>query len=194
MKKSIKLFSILFLSSFAIAATYVSTIWTVDKAHSSITFDIRHFFSDVTGSFDNYEADIKFDPQNLDESMIDVTIMVASVNTKNERRDGHLRTADFFNAEKYPHITFKSDRIVSNGDGKFTAEGKLTIKDVTKDFDLPFTLLGVMDNPRGGKIAGISSEFVILRNEFGVGTGDYVSDKVIGNEVKTKLNLELNAK
>lgn len=175
------------------ATTYISTPWSVDKSHSAVSFDVRHFFTPVNGAFNDYEADIKFDPNNLGESMISVEIMVGSIDTKNERRDGHLRTADFFDAETYPKITFSSTKIESKGDNKFVAHGDLTIKDVTKRIEMPFTLLGVMDHPRGGKVAGISSEFVIKRNDYGVGTGDWVSDAVIGNEVTATLNLELRA-
>ncbi len=177
------------------AVNMVSMPWTVDKSHSSVKFEIRHFFSNVPGAFHEYEADINFNPENLDESSFDVTIQVASVDTENERRDGHLRTPDFFDAETFPTMTFTSNEIVSTGENTFVAKGELTIKDVTKDFEMPFTLLGVMDHPRrdGVKIAGFTSEFTLLRNDYGVGTGDYISDAVIGNEVEVTLNMEVNS-
>ncbi|RNC84553.1 MAG: polyisoprenoid-binding protein [Balneola sp.] len=199
MKLSQKLFTLLSLVALSFASVAMvniqSTPWTVDKSHSSVNFEIRHFFSNVAGSFEDYSADVKFSPDNLGESSIDVSIAVASVNTKNERRDGHLQSGDFFEVETYPNITFTSDRIEATGDNNFVAYGTLTIKDVSKDFELPFTLLGVMDNPfrEGTMVAGITSEFQLLRNDFGVGTGDWVSDTVIGNEVEVTLNLELNA-
>ncbi len=199
MKLSQKLFTLFSLVALSFASVAMvkmqSTPWTVDKSHSSVNFEIRHFFSNVAGSFEDYTADVKFSPDNLGESSIDVSISVASVNTKNERRDGHLQSGDFFEVETYPNITFTSDRIESKGDNNFVAYGTLTIKDVSKDFELPFTLLGVMDNPfrEGTMVAGITAEFQLLRNDFGVGTGDWVSDRVIGNEVDVTLNLELNA-
>ncbi|GAB5409964.1 MAG: YceI family protein [Balneolaceae bacterium] len=199
MKLSKKLLSILALTTFTVASVAMvkmaATQWSVDKSHSSINFEVRHFFSNVPGAFEEYTADVKFSPDNLAESSIDVEIQVPSINTKNERRDGHLESADFFNAEVFPSIKFTSNKIESTGDNLFVAHGTLTIKDVSKDFELPFTLLGVMDHPRreNGLIAGISSEFTLLRNDFGVGTGDWVSDAVIGNEVNVTLNLELNA-
>lgn len=199
MKFSRKLFSIFAVAVFGIASiaavNMVSMPWTVDKSHSSVKFEIRHFFSNVPGAFHEYEADINFNPENLEESSFDVTIQVASVDTENERRDGHLRTPDFFDAETFPTMTFTSNEIVSTGENTFVAKGELTIKDVTKDFDMPFTLLGVMDHPRreGAKIAGFTSEFTLLRNDYGVGTGDYISDAVIGNEVEVTLNMEVNS-
>lgn len=199
MKLSKKIFSFFALAIFTVASVAMvkmeATPWSVDKSHSSINFEVRHFFAKVPGAFEDYSANVNFSPDNLEESSLDVTIQVASINTKNERRDGHLQSADFFNASEYPTITFTSERIESTGDNNFVAYGTLTIKDVSKDFELPFTLLGVQDNPfrENALVAGISSEFQLLRNDFGVGTGDWVSDAVVGNEVDITLNVELNA-
>jgi polyisoprenoid-binding protein YceI len=170
--------------------------WTIDKAHSAVNFEVTHFFTPVNGQFNNYDATVNFDPNNLEESMIDVKIMVNSIDTKNERRDGHLRTPDFFNAEKWPHITFKSTDIEKTGDNKFVANGTLTIKDVSKEIALPFTLLGIKDNPmkENTMVAGITASTKIDRTDYTVGTGDWASDAVIGDEVTIDLNLELNTK
>jgi polyisoprenoid-binding protein YceI len=128
--------------------------------------------------------------------MINVQIMVNSIDTKNEKRDGHLKTDDFFNAEKWPYITFKSTSIESAGGNKFVANGTLTIKDVSREISLPFTLLGVKDNPmqENTLVAGITASTAIDRTDYTVGTGDWASDAVIGDEVTIDLNLELNAK
>jgi len=125
MKRYLKLLPVLAFGICSIAATYfAATTWNVDKAHSAVNFEVRHFFTPVNGTFNDYNATINFDPNNLEESMLDVEIMVGSIDTKNERRDGHLRTADFFDAEKYPKITFKSSKIESKGDNKFVAHEK----------------------------------------------------------------------
>lgn len=178
-----------------IAAThFAATSWTIDKAHSAVNFEVTHFFTPVNGQFHDYEATVNFDPANLEESMIEVKIMVNSIDTENERRDGHLKTADFFNAEKWPHITFKSSSIEKTGDNEFVANGTLTIKDVSKEVELPFTLLGMKDNPmkEGAIVAGINSSMTLDRTDYTVGTGDWASDAVIGDEVTVDLNLELN--
>lgn len=197
--KSIKhIYLYLSLAVFAISSValtrFAVTSWSIDKAHSAINFKIIHFFTPITGSFNDYDATIYFDPNNLKESSIDVSIPVKSVDTKNEKRDGHLQTADFFDAEKYPNIVFKSSKIEALGDNKFVAKGALTIKDVTKDFDLPFTLLGVKDHPMmpGKLVAGITSTFEIKRDDFGVGSGNFASDAVVGNVVTADLTLELH--
>lgn len=172
-----------------------ATSWQVDKSHSAINFTINHFFTPVDGSFDEYSADVKFDPADLENSSINVEIQVASVNTRNERRDGHLKTDDFFNAENYPSITFVSERITQDGENNFIAHGQITIRDVTKEFNLPFELLGVMDHPmrENSKVAGIVASAELMRNDFGVGTGDWRATAVVGNKVNIQLNLELLA-
>jgi polyisoprenoid-binding protein YceI len=113
--------------------------WQIDPAHSTISFEIRHFFTPVLGRFHNYSSQIDFNPNNLNESRIDITIDVNSINTDNQKRDGHLQSADFFNAEKYPEITFKSDKITRKSENKFVAHGTLKIKNVPKEVELPFT-------------------------------------------------------
>ena len=199
MKTLNKLTTVIALSLFALSSLaltkYAATNWTIDKAHSAINFEVTHFFTPVNGQFNDYEATVNFDPENLEESMIDVQIMVSSIDTKNERRDGHLRTDDFFNAEKWPHITFKSTSIESTGNNEFVANGTLTIKDVSKEISLPFTLLGVRDNPmqENTLVAGITASTTVDRTDYTVGTGDWASDAVIGDEVTIDLNLELNA-
>ncbi len=189
------LFALALLAVVSIAATALdATLWKVDKSHSRVGFEVTHFFTPVNGTFDNYDAVVNFDPSNLGQSSIEVKIDVNSVNTQNEKRDGHLRTPDFFNADQYPSISFKSSEIVSTGDNSFTAKGQLTIKDVTKEIELPFTLLGVADNPfnEGTKVAGITSQLNISRTDYDVGTGNWASDAVIGDEVSITLNMELN--
>ncbi len=135
MKVLNKITTILALAIFTFASlaltNYAVTSWTIDKAHSAVNFEVTHFFTPVNGQFNDYEAIVNFDPENLEESMVDVKIMVNSIDTKNEKRDGHLKTADFFNAEKWPIITFKSTDIQKTGDNKFVANGTLTIKDVS---------------------------------------------------------------
>jgi polyisoprenoid-binding protein YceI len=177
------------------SAEDAATSWQVDKSHSAINFTINHFFTPVDGTFNDYEAEVIFDPADLGSSSIDVTIDVASVNTRNERRDGHLQTDDFFNAERYPHIRFVSNRITQDGENSFVAHGELTIRDVTKEYNLPFELLGVMDHPmrENSKVAGIVASAELMRNDFGVGTGDWRATAVVGNKVNIQLNLELLA-
>jgi polyisoprenoid-binding protein YceI len=200
MKLLNKITTIFALSVFAIASMatvkFAATSWNIDKAHSSIGFKVTHFFTPVNGQFNDYESTIHFDPENLEESMVDVKIKVNSIDTKNEKRDGHLKSEDFFNAEKWPSITFVSNNIEATGDNKFVANGTLTIKDVSKEIELPFELLGVKDHPmqENALVAGITSSIKLDRTDYNVGVGNWASDAVVGDEVTVDLMLELNSK
>jgi len=171
-----------------------ATEWEVDRAHSAINFTINHFFTPVDGSFDDFNASIHFDPENLEESRIHVVIPVESVNTRNERRDNHLKSEDFFNTSQWQNITFVSNTIEQTGINEFVARGELAIRDVTREFDLPFELLGVMDHPmrENTKVAGIVAIAELLRSDYGVGVGDWAATTVVGDRVNIRLNLELS--
>jgi len=172
----------------------VAVKWNLDRTHSNVTFSIRHFFTPVVGKFTNYTMDLNFDPNNLSGSNVSFEIDVTSVNTNNDSRDGHLKTADFFETEKYPKATFKSTSIRKNGDNAFVMSGDLTIKNVTKKVEVPFTLLGVQDHPSRAntEVAGFEGSFKMNRLDFGVGTGDWVSTAVVGNELTVNLFLSVN--
>lgn len=197
MKSTKRLFitmSVIAIGLFSVAMTgFDLKNWSIDPTHSAIDFKVRHFFTPVSGSFEEYSSEIYFNPEDPANSRIDVTIQVNSINTENEKRDGHLLSGDFFGAEQFPTINFKSSDIEKTGENEFVAHGTLTIKDVSKDFDLPFTLLGIAENAFNSEklVAGISAEAKLKRNDFGVGTGDWVSDAVVGDEVSIEINLEL---
>lgn len=197
------IFSTLLAIVFLVAAGFTSvkngtldaTAWTIDKAHSNITFEVTHFFTPVNGQFPDYSSEIYFDRNNMEESSISVEVMVNSIDTDNQKRDGHLQSDDFFNAEKYPKMTFQSNSISKTGENEFVAKGELTIKDTTKNFELPFTLLGMQNHPmrENTQIAGIKSNFTLDRTTYGVGVGDWAAATVVGDEVDITLTLELNS-
>jgi len=175
-----------------------ATKWNLDKSHSQIRFSVNHFFTPVEGKFEKFDIDLQFDPDNMKESSIDVTIHVNSVNTGNEKRDTDLQSASFIETEKYPVATFKSKEILSKGDNNFVAKGTLKIKDIAKEIELPFTLLGLKEfsedmqkKMRGTKkVAGFSASYTIDRTEFGVGTGNWAATLVVGGEVRITVTLE----
>jgi polyisoprenoid-binding protein YceI len=185
------LLSLILLVTVSAATAQEATLWAVDKSHSSVNFKIRHFFTPVAGSYGDWDGVIRFDPANLSGSSINMTINAGSVNTANERRDAHLRTADFFETEKFPTMRFVSTNIQKMGENSFVAVGNLTIKETTKEIRLPFTFLGSMPHPRGGTVAGFKANYQILRNDYGVGTGGYVETQTIGNEVDIEILLEV---
>jgi polyisoprenoid-binding protein YceI len=179
-----------------------ATKWDLDKAHTTINFSIKHFFTPVTGKFQDFNIDLNFDPENLSASSINVDINVASVITGNEKRDNHLLTADWFDAEKYPQMSFKSNEIVSKGDNNFVAKGKLRIKEIEKDIELAFKILGVkqipekMKNMLGGidELASFEAYYSLNRKDYTVGTGSWAATLVVGGEVDIHIAVEVNRK
>ena len=174
-------------------ATTTAPAWEIDVVHSAVAFKINHFFTPVNGNFEKFDGVVEFDPEDLASSKVDVTIDVTSVNTDNERRDEHLMSGDFFNAEQWNKISFVSDKITKSENG-FVAHGKLTIRDVTKEVALPFEVLGVQDHPwrEGYLVAGIRAQTTLNRTDYGVGVGDWAATAVVGDEVEVDITLEVH--
>ena len=170
--------------------------WEFDRAHSSIAFNIKHIYSTVRGDFEDYDGSFLFDPENLDGSGFNIEIKVQSVNTKVRKRDNHLRSGDFFAAGQYPLMRFESTRIRHVDGDRFAAEGRLTIKDVTKEIALPFAFLGMRENPfdKDQLVAGFESRFTIDRLEYHVGTGKFHQMGVAGKDVEIVISLEMIGK
>lgn len=190
------LFLLTVFSAFTPVQAPTAAAWKVDPVHSSVSFSIRHFFSDVVGSFDEFDGELFFDENDLAGSSVNFTVNVASVNTKNEKRDGHLQSADFFDAGTFPTMTFKSSAFKATEEkGVYHVTGTMTVKDVSKEIEIPVKFLGSMDHPRreGMKIGGFSAEFSINRTEYKVGTGNFAATATIGDEVTVKVNLETSS-
>lgn len=171
-----------------------ATMWQLDKSHSSVNFSVGHFFSSVTGRFNDFSGEFYFDPNNLKGSKVDFTIIVKSVNTDEKKRDEHLISDDFFDGNKYPKITFKSTRFEKKSGNDYIVHGNLTIKNTTKHIALPFKVLGEVEHPmmKGTIVLGLSATTKIKRNDYGVGTGNWAATLVVGDEVDININLELN--
>lgn len=170
--------------------------WNIDKSHTNVGFTVKHFqITPVRGVFTDYDVELQFSPDDLENSSLNVTIDVNSIDTKNERRDGHLKSEDFFNVAEFSTITFASASIEAVGENQFVAKGELTIRDVTREFELPFTLLGLVESPfqEGVTVAAFQSEFQIDRMDYEVGKGDWVADIVAAHEVDVELLVEVNA-
>ena len=143
-------------------ATATQTAWAIDPSHSEVIFKVKHMMiSTVTGHFENYNATVKASDETFKDAQIDVEIDIASINTKNEDRDGHLKSDDFFNAEAYPKMTFKS----TSFDGE-NLVGDLTIRDITKEVTLNVNFNGVAVDPYGQTKAGFEISGEINRKEF----------------------------
>jgi polyisoprenoid-binding protein YceI len=168
----------------------------VDKAHSSISFTISHMvISKVRGNFDDFSVKVVEDEKDLTQSSIEVAIKANSISTRNDKRDNHLRSGDFFNVEKFPQITFKSKKIKKEGD-KYALVGDLTMHGVSKEVTIPFTITGKIID-RGGKTRmGIEAFTILDRKDFGV-NWNRALDKggfVLGNQVTIEILLEMRSK
>jgi polyisoprenoid-binding protein YceI len=179
----------LFLASVAFAAED----YKIDPVHSSANFSVRHMMvSTVTGRFaGGVSGTIHYDDKDPSKSSVKATIKVASVNTDNENRDKDLRGPNFFDADKYPEITFESQRVEKRGDN-YVAIGNFTMKGVTKQIELPFTIGGRINDGKGHGRIGIQSGTTLNRQDYGVSWNKTVEGGgvVVGNEVKIDLNIE----
>ena len=146
----------------------VST-WQLDASHSSIGFSVKHLMiATVKGSFGKYEASFNGSEEDLSKATVGVKIDAASIDTGNDQRDGHLRSGDFFETEKFPEITFVGKRIVGNPFGDFKIIGDLTVRGVTKEITLDATFEGRAKDPWGNSRLGYTAKGKINRSEFGL--------------------------
>jgi polyisoprenoid-binding protein YceI len=188
------------LSPYAVATEQAT--WSTDAAHTEINFSVNHFFTPVTGSFEDYEVTLAYNDAHPEESSVEARINVASVNTGNQKRDEHLRSADWFEAEKYPYMTFKSDAVRRVADNQFIASGPLTIKGKSQQVELPITLLGTQKIPPQmqpmlsgtTEVASFQTSTAIDRGDFGVGVGSWAADMVVGNEIGIEILLEAHTR
>jgi len=145
-----------------------TTKWTIDAGHSGIHFSVRHLvIAKVRGKFTKFRGTIELEEADLTRSQIDVSIDVASVNTSEDTRDGHLRSGDFFDAEKFPTATFKSTSITKNGDA-YLVKGDLSVHGVTKEVELDATFEGKGKDPRGDERAAFQAKTSINREDWGM--------------------------
>lgn len=164
----------------------------IDTVHSNVTFKVRHLVSKVSGEFTDFDGTIVADFENLDASSVEFTIQTASIDTKNEKRDGHLRSADFFDVEKYPEITFKSSKITKVDDDSFAVAGTLTLRGVSKEITLTVDFLGEV-TAMGGTRAGYELTTTVNRRDYGVSWNRPLDAGgfVLGDDVEIYIALEL---
>jgi polyisoprenoid-binding protein YceI len=142
--------------------------YKIDVTHSEVGFRVRHFFSKTPGRFNDYAGTVMFDDKNLANSSVDVTIQTASIYTNNEKRDGHLKSDDFFAAEKFPTLTFKSTKIEPGEGNKFKLHGDLTMRGVTKPVVLDAELVGMGNVGQAGTRAGFAASTTVNRKDYGI--------------------------
>jgi polyisoprenoid-binding protein YceI len=178
------------------AQSVAAEAWKVDANHSQVSFVINHFSTPVRGTFDEYKVELVYDPANPAASSLSVEIPVASINTSNQRRDDHLRSPDWFEAEKFPVITFASSSVEAVDDTHLIAHGTLTIKGISHEIALEIERLGLTDIPAemqrsfGKRVASFKATATIDRNDYEVGVGSWASTAVVGDQVGIEIVVE----
>lgn len=167
-------------------------IYKVDVDHSGVSFSIRHFVSNVSGRFRDFDGVIKYDKANPAASSVEFTVKAASIDTTNNDRDEHLRSKDFFEVQKFPTLTFTSTQVTPKDATTLNVTGNLILHGVTRQITFPVSLLGTVKTPRGEK-AGFETTFTIDRKEYGILWNNVLdSGPVLGDEVKITIEIEAN--
>lgn len=187
--KKLNVLSVVLLVSGSVLA---QTTWSIDKVHSKIGFSVTHMVvSETEGTFKDYTGTVVSKSDDFNGAEVSFTAKVASINTENERRDGHLKSPDFFDVEKFPEITFKGN-LVKEGN-KYKLKGDFTMKGVTKKVEFDVTYGGSIDTGRGVK-AGFKLTGTINRQDYGVTWANKLAsgEAVVGDEVQLTIKVELD--
>ncbi len=168
--------------------------WQIDPAHSEINFTVRHMMiSNVRGQFEKFTGTVDFNEDDPTKSTVDVQIEAASINTKEPPRDNHLRSADFFDAEHYPYLTFKSKRVIKTGDNTGRIVGDLTIRDITREVTLDVEYSGQAQSPWGTTSAGFSATTTINRKDWDLNWNKALETGgvLVGDQIKIAIEIEV---
>ena len=195
MRNAFRALTLLLALSFASAAQAAPATYAIDTNHSNVGFSVRHFFSQVPGNFTKFTGTIVYDPAKPAESTVKAEIDPSSINTRNEKRDGHLKSEDFFFVEKYPTLTFESTKVTAAGEGKLKVDGNLTMRGVTKPVTLDVTYLGSGNTGNGVK-AGFTAVTKVNRKDFGINWNKVLDQggTMLSDDVEIRLDIEANEK
>lgn len=168
--------------------------WNLDTVHSTIGFTVRHLMvSKVRGYFTKWSGSAKFDPENPTASSVEASIDVASIDTREAQRDGHLKSGDFFDVEKHPKMTFKSTKVEKASGDHYKLTGDLTIRGVTKPVTLDVEYAGTTKHPQFGERAGFSAKTSIDRKDFGMTFNQALDTGGVLLSDKVDIELEIQA-
>lgn len=184
------------LLSFALAAPVSAATWQIDSSHSSAHFAVRHMMvSNVRGEFSGIRGTVEYDPADPSKAKVDVTIDATTVNTREAKRDAHLRNADFFDVEKHPTMSFRSKRVEPAGPGKLKVVGDLTLRGTTREVVLDVEGPAAPVTMRGMQRTGASATTKIQRKDFGLTWNRAIETggMVVGDEVTITIDIELTA-
>jgi polyisoprenoid-binding protein YceI len=168
--------------------------WQLDPTHSTIQFSARHMMvSNVRGSFRDFSLEVVFDPEHPELGSVVATVVAASIDTGQGQRDGHLRSPDFLDVERFPVLTFRSTEVAARGGDAFAVTGELTMNGVTRPVAFDAEYVGEVANPQGGRTAGLSARGRIKRHEWDLtwNVGLEAGGLMVGDEIKIEVDLEL---
>jgi polyisoprenoid-binding protein YceI len=176
----------------AASSTFAADTWVIDKNHSDASFQIRHMMSKVRGSFKDYAGTVSVDAAKPESASVEFTLKAASIDTGNEGRDKDLRSANFFEVEKYPDITFKSTKVKAAAKDRYDVTGTLTMHGVSKEITLPVEFLGYAKDPWGNDKAGFATDVTLNRKDFGIVWNKTLDagGALLGDEVTVSINLQ----
>lgn len=169
------------------------TKWALDASHSSVDFSVKHMmFANVKGTFNEFDATIEADPTDLTTASIEFSVNTASVDTRNNDRDAHLRSADFFDVENHPKMTFKSTSVKKIDEGEYQATGNFTIRETTKPETFTVIYGGSGKDPWGNEKVGFSVEGTINRSDYGLtwNAALETGGVLVGDKVKISLDVQ----
>ncbi len=183
------------LSALALASvtSFAQGKWNLDRSHSSVKFNVQHLvISEVDGTFKIFDGSVNAPTADFNNATINFNVDVNSINTDEEKRDAHLKSDDFFNAEKYPKMTFTSTSFKKVSGNKYALEGNLTIRDVTKKVKFAVVYGGTVKDPWGNVKAGFKATGKINRKDFGLkwGAMTEAGGAVVGDEVEMEIRVE----
>ncbi len=173
-------------------AAATTTTYNIDKAHSEATFQVRHLLTKVRGRFSDFAGTIQYDEARPENSQVDFTIQATSIDTSEKDRDTHLRSADFFEVEKFQTVTFQSRSIARKGTNQFNLTGDLTMHGVTRQVSFDVEFLGKAKDPWGNERIAFEAETTVNRKDYGLHwnaaleTGGFL----VGDEVKISLSIQ----
>ena len=182
--------SLMFATAFA--GSLLATDFQADPSHSTVDFGINHMFTKLHGQFTDFKGTFSFDKDKMDLSKINFVIKADSVNTRNEKRDQHLKSPDFFETAKYPTLSFSSSKIKRVGKKGFAIDGQLNLHGVTQNVTFKATFNGIGANPWGQESAGFTATAKIDRTQFGMIWNKALDKKglLIGNDVEIAVDIE----
>jgi polyisoprenoid-binding protein YceI len=166
--------------------------YKIDKSHSEVMFQVRHLVTKVRGRFSDFEGTVAINEDTPELSSVQFTIQATSIDTNEPQRDTHLRSADFFEVDKYPTITFASRKVARTSSDSYEVAGDLTIHGVTRGITLPVTHLGKAKDPWGNERVGFEAEITLNRKDYGLmwNAPLEVGGFLVGDEVKVTLSVQ----